>query len=943
MLYLLGRAAFRHPFRTLVAWLSALAVVGTLAWLLAGSFDERFTVPGTESQTALDQLAVTFAEISSASAQMVVVAPAATTVRDQSLMDAVTAQIVDLRRIPGVDSVVSPYDSPVANTISADGSAALIAIRLTGTDSEVTNATRTALAAQATALERRLPGLVASAGGQALSVQRPGASPVESLGLVVAIVVLLITLGSLRAAGMPILTALLGVAISMGLIYGATGVATVSSTTPLLALMLGLTVGIDYALFILSRHRDQLVHGMEPEESAAQAVATAGSAVVFAGLTVVIALAGLAVARIPFLTTMGLAAALAVAIAVGIALTLLPALMGLAGAKMRPRQRPVETPPTLYSDHPDHPDGDTIELLAIEAPAGASAPADDSEDVLQIPPADLEHGWAARWVRTSTRWPIVTIFVVLLVIGALALPARDLRLALPDAGSQPLGSPARTTYDLISTHFGPGFNGPLIVSAQIIGTDDPLKVVRDLAAEIRTVPGVAAVPLATPNAGADTGIIQVVPTTAPDSEQTKDLVDRLRALAPGWQARYGVPTAVTGFTAAGIDVSDRLGGALVPFGILVVGLSLLLLMMVFRSITVPIKATLGYLLSVVAAFGATALVFEHGWLAGLVNIDHTGPVISFLPIILMGVLFEVFLVSRMRQDYVRGGSAQLAVRTGFVGSAKVVVAAGVIMFSVFVFFVPEGDGAIKTIAFGLAVGVFVDAFIVRMTLVPAVMALLGRTAWWLPRRLDAVLPSFDIEGSSLHRQLRYADWPAPTDHHVLFAEDVAVAAGRRGRVLAGPVDIALVPRQVMVVTGDLASRTGVLLALTGRAATTSGRIKVDGLLLPDRAGAVRARTAVLDASICLDLDAELRRLLRRDPAVLVIDRLDGLDAAGRAVVVAAVAAVTASDRRCAVLLGVTEAAHAADLAPPGSRVLAVTSADVPALDAPAITADEGTR
>ena len=312
----------------------------------------------------------------------------------------------------------------------------------------------------------------------------------------------------------------------------------------------------------------------------------------------------------------------------------------------------------------------------------------------------IRAGASSGWVRTVTRWPIVTVLAIIVLLGLLTIPAGHLRLALPDAGSLEEGDPARVTYDLISEKFGPGYNGPLIVTGSIIQSTDPVGLMNDLGADLAAVPGVAAVPLSTPNQSGDTGIVQVIPEGGPDSAQTKALVTDIRAMAPQLDKKYNVDLSVTGYTAAGIDISARLAEALVPFAILVVGLSLVLLAMVFRSIVVPITAALGYLLSVGAAFGITALVFEDGFLAGPLNVTVQGPVISFMPIILMGVLFglamdyEVFLVSRMREDYVHHGDAKDAVTSGFLGSARVVTAAAIIMFAVFAAFVPSGDSSI---------------------------------------------------------------------------------------------------------------------------------------------------------------------------------------------------------------------------------------------------------
>ena len=403
-----------------------------------------------------------------------------------------------------------------------------------------------------------------------------------------------------------------------------------------------------------------------------------------------------------------------------------------------------------------------------------------------------------------------------------------------------------------------GYNGPLIVSATIVGSDDPLGVMDGIADELRALPGVASVPLSTPNENAEVGIVQVIPTGAPDSDETKDLVLEIRSMQDHFEEEYDVPVYVTGFTAVGIDVSDRLGKALLPFGVLVVGLSIVLLMMVFRSVAVPIKATVGYLLSVLAAFGVTAMVFEYGWGSGIFNVHDTGPVISFLPILLMGILFglamdyEVFLVSRMREEYVhavaRAGSKDLVdprqtIEDGFNASARVVVAAAVIMFAVFAAFVPEGEGPIKTIAFGLAVGVFVDAFIVRMTLVPAVMVLLGHRAWWLPAWIDKRLPSFDVEGEGLAHQMALRDWPAAEDDHLVFADGLRVPG------TDGDLGMALRAGEVVVVDGLADSgKTALVLTLAGRMRLAAGRAKITGLVLPEQAAMVRGRTAVIDCA-----------------------------------------------------------------------------------------------
>ncbi len=870
-LYRLGRLAFRHRVRVLVIWLAVLLLTGLAAVGLGRTFDNTFTLPGTSSQQALDQLNRTFPQVSGTSAQVIFVSPDGGSVRDPAERRAIADAVDAYGRIAQVDTVASPFDQRVSGAIAPHGRAALVTLRLTAKRGEIAAATTDRISTVTRQLQQAVPGSRASAGGEAYATNGVSISITEVVGVVVALVVLLLTLGSFVAAGMPLLNALLGVIITMAGIFAATGLAKVNSSTPMLALMLGLAVGIDYALFILSRHRDQLRDGMGAEESAARSVATAGSAVVFAGLTVMIALAGLAVAGIPFLTTMGLAAAIGVAVAVAIALTLLPAMLGFAGERLRPKPR------TRAEDR----------ALSVSKGAPAHSAAGPGRAQSAGGARRSGGGFFGGWVRLATRWPVVTIIVIVGGLGALALPARGLQLALPDNGTAAAGSPARVTYDLISRYYGPGYNSPLIVTADIVTSDDPLGVMKDLKTEISGLPGVADVPLATPNANADTGIVQVVPSSAGDSQATKDLVQRIRDLGPRFEAEHGTPIAVTGATAIQIDVSAQLGGALLPFGILVVGMSLILLTMVFRSITVPLKATIGYLLSVGASFGVVSLVFQHGFLAGPLNVDRQGPVLSFLPIILMGILFglamdyEVFLVSRIREDYVHSGNAQAAIRTGFVSSARVVTAAAVIMFSVFAAFIPEGDATIKSISVGLATGVFVDAFVVRMTLVPAVLALLGRTAWRLPAGIARRLPSFDVEGADLARLIALKDWPAPDSPELVSAEGITVRAQRRGRsdLVLDRTDVAVEPGQLLVIDGDTAAaRSAVLWVVSGRMKPTAGTVKTLGLVIPQQSGLVRRRTDLIDCSLTDDPAAALTSARNGTAALVLVDHAERLEA-----------------------------------------------------------------
>lgn len=863
-LYSLGQFCFRRRGIVLISWVLILGVIGGAAAMFSRGFEDSFTIPGTESQEALDSLEVTLPQMAYSSATIIVVAPEGESMSSTSITDAVAKSVDALAEIPHVDSVQNPFDSTVTGLINDAGTAALIAVQLDVSRVDVSTETTDAISAAAAALQEQIPGSTVTAGGDAYGITGVSLGATEAIGAVIALLVLALTFGSLIAAAIPLTTALLGVGISAALIVLATAFSTISSTTPILAIMLGLAVGIDYALFILSRYRAELGQGRDPMEAAGIAVATAGSAVVFAGMTVIIALVGLFVANIPFLTVMGVAAAIAVAIAVVIALTLLPALMGVLGPRLRPRSS------------------------------------------RRTPGQPAAHPFARRWVGLVTRVPAVTILIIVVGLGALALPARDLQLALPTNGDSEPGTAARTTYDLIDEYFGPGQNAPLLLTGSIIESTDPVTLVDEISAELSTVDGVDYVALATPNANADTAIFQLVPTTGASDPETADLVSRLRDLAPQIEQEYGVDLQVTGVTALQIDVSQRLADALIPFGLFVVGLSLVLLTIIFRSIWVPLKATLGYLLSVAAAFGVTTLVFEYGWFNTILNVEKTGPVISFMPIILMGVLFglamdyEVFLVSRMREDFVHTGDARAAVRSGFLSSAQVVTAAAVIMFFVFAAFVPQGEGAIKAIALGLAVGVFVDAFIVRMSLVPAVLTLLGAHAWWLPRWLDRWLPHVDVEGSGVAHIRELASWPA--DGSVIAAEGLT-KLGPRGVIVAAS-DLRTAPGEVVVLRGPRGSgKSARALMLSGRMPIDAGSVTVCGFVLPEQAGSVRRRCALIPCRSTQNAYADVARAASHRGAVIMVDDLDTLrDPAARQLLHETLTSVVApGSTRCAVV------------------------------------------
>ncbi|MEV1049731.1 MMPL family transporter [Streptomyces sp. NPDC059017] len=698
-LYKLGRFAFRRRRLVALLWVALFALAGVAASSAPTAASSSFSIPGTEAQKAFDLLDERFpgTSVDGATARVVFKAPEGEKMTDPANRAEVEKAVAALES--GSDQVASVVDPYRAKAISRDGTIAYTQVSYKVSGMELAEKDREALTEAGEKAEGA--GLTVEIGGDALqAAPETGAS--EVIGVGVAAVVLVITFGSLVAAGLPLLTAIIGVGIGVSTITALASTLDLGSTTATLATMIGLAVGIDYALFIVSRYRAELAEGRDHEEAAGRATGTAGSAVVFAGLTVVIALVGLAVVNIPMLSKMGFAAAGTVAIAVLIALTLIPALLGFAGRRVLGRK-----------------------ARKLTAQAG------DKPNM------------GTRWARFVLRRPVAVLLAGVVGLGAVAVPAASLEMGLPDDGSQPTSTTQRKAYDLLSEGFGPGFNGPLLI---VVDGD---KAAADRTAkEIAGLDGVAAVTPATYNKAGDTAMITVIPEDRPSSTETEDLVHTIRETS-------GDNVHVTGATAMNIDFSQRMNDALVPYLALVVGLAFLLLMVVFRSVLVPLKAALGFLLSVVAALGAVVAVFQWGWLGSLFGVEQTGPIMSMMPIFMVGVVFglamdyEVFLVTRMREAFVHGERPGQAIVTGFRHGARVVTAAAVIMIAVFAGFIGSSEQMVKMIGFGLAIAVFFDAFVVRMAIVPAVLALLGGKAWWLPRWLDRVLPSVDVEGEKL--------------------------------------------------------------------------------------------------------------------------------------------------------------------------------------------------
>ncbi|MGW0870012.1 MMPL family transporter [Streptomyces sp. NPDC002740] len=735
-LYKLGRFAFRRRHFVALIWVALLTLAGVGAASAPAAGTTSFSIPGVEAQKAFDLLEQRFpgASADGGTGRIVFKAP-----EGQKMTDAANKATVEktVKALGDGSEVVSVTDPFTTNAVSKDGTVAYTSVKYDAPGMELKDSTRDAL--ETAGDEARATGLTVDVGGDALQAgAEPGAIG-EIIGLAIAAVVLVITLGSLVAAGLPLLTAIIGVGIGVSTITALAKALDLGDTTSTLALMIGLAVGIDYALFIVSRYRSELAEGRDREEAVGRATGTAGSAVVFAGLTVVIALAGLAVVNVPMLTKMGLAAAGTVVVAVLIALTMIPALLGYAGKKVKATGEKRRSTGDRAGAKTAAKTGDTIGGKGGQGRQG-------------------KPGLGVRWASFVIRRPAAVLLLGVVGLGAIAVPATQLELGLPDDGSQPTSTTQRRAYDLLSEGFGPGFNGPLMIVVDAKNSDDPKAAATTVTDGIKDLQDVATVTPAMFNKAGDTATITVIPDSKPSSTQTEDLVHAIREQGVDVRADTGAQVLVTGTTAMNIDFSQKLNDALIPYLGLVVGLAFLLLIVVFRSILVPLKAALGFLLSVLAALGAVVAVFQWGWLGGLIGVEETGPIMSMMPIFMVGVVFglamdyEVFLVTRMREAYVHGESPSQAIVTGFRHSAKVVAAAAIIMMAVFGGFISSTESMIKMIGFGLAIAVFFDAFIVRMAIVPAVLALLGKKAWWLPKWLDRALPNVDVEGEGLKTQ-----------------------------------------------------------------------------------------------------------------------------------------------------------------------------------------------
>ena len=790
-LHKLGISAYTHKWRFIVIWLVLLLLLGVGAICFFKSPSSAVTIPGTEAQLALNRVNELFPGLGKGSGRVVLETTNGKKINDYKTQ--ITDLLSKVAKVQGVASVITPFDNTTA--ISADGTIAYAQLQLTNGRGSIDKATTSGI--ENIVKQAGVNNLTIEVGGDIINIMPSDILGISEVGgVVLALLVLVVTLGSLVAAGLPIVVALLTVGISMGGLFSLSQLININNTTPVLAIMLGLAVGIDYSLFIVSKYRTLLLHGLTYKDAVGQAVGTAGNAVIFAASTVVIALAALSIVNIPFMTTMGLVGAATIALAAVIAITLLPALLGLIGNKVFGKKTRT---------------------------AIAEAQHKRKNNIERISHSTVWY----RWGQAIAKHPIISLVLSLIIITVIALPIKSLTLGLPTDQYAATQTTQRKAYDILSRGFGEGFNGPLLVvaenlpavsksdtdivrakimaqyqakvetataeqqvffaqkAASVTTPEEYVTLQQEIAAaqvsaaaqkiealaqvekqvaaysklyqlnlvaeKIKTIVGVKqALPAIATDDGTK-GIIQVISKTAPTDQKTIDLITYLRNTNNQNKliGNNSVTLSVTGSTALTIDINKKLADALPMYLAMVMGLSMILLMIAFRSVLIPIKATLGFLLSVLAMFGSIVAVFQWGWF-GITAAP--GPIVSFIPIIGVGILFglamdyEFFLVSSMHESYLRNNDAKRAVITGFGLGSKVVAAACVIMVSVFAGFVGNHDSTIQAIGFGLAIGILVDALIVRMTIVPAVMTLLGKSAWWLPSWLDKILPHVSIEG-----------------------------------------------------------------------------------------------------------------------------------------------------------------------------------------------------
>jgi putative drug exporter of the RND superfamily len=711
-----------HRKTVIFGWIVALLVIGATSGSVGSSFSENFKLPASDSQEAFDLLETKFPAQSGDTATIVYRAPSG--VERPAVKRKIEGAFSTIGKEPHVSEVASPYAKGGAAAVSDDGQIAYATVQLDQIadkldKGEVERIMNTALGASGNGLDVQI-------GGQPIEEVRSENEGDSSfaIGLLAAVVILLLTFGSLVAMGLPLITALFALGVGLSLVTLGTHVFDTAEFAPQLAAMIGLGVGIDYALFILTRFRNGLDEDLSPRAAAIAAVDTAGRAVLFAGVTVIIALMGMMLLGLSFLYGVAMAAALAVLMTMIAALTLLPALLTIAGRRV-----------------------DRLRIPGLG----------------QRRPSTAEDTRWFRWSREIQRRPLLSALLSGGLLIVLCIPTLSLRLGSDDAGSDPAGSTTRKAYDLLAEGFGPGFNGPFSIVAALPGKGEDAALEQTRKA-LGAEKGVAATTPVMLNPAQNTGVFQVYPTTSPQSEATTELLDRIRGdVIPPIEQRTGARVHVGGITAIFEDFGNAIDEKLPLFIGVVVLLSALLLMAVFRSVLVPLKAVVMNLLSIGAAFGLIVAVFQWGWGASIIGVDSTGPIISFFPIFLFAIVFglsmdyEVFLMSRIHEEWEHRHDATLAVTRGLALTGRVITAAAAIMVTVFASFMIGEDRIIKLFGLGLAAAILIDAVIIRTVLVPALMQLFGRRAWWLPAWLDRILPRLHVEPAE-------GD-PAPTGEH----------------------------------------------------------------------------------------------------------------------------------------------------------------------------------
>jgi RND superfamily putative drug exporter len=698
-----------HRKTVIIGWIAALVVIGMIAGSVGSGFTEEFKLPASDSKEAFDLLESKFPAQSGDTAQIVFKAESG--VESPAVKRRMERVFAEADKLPHVSEVASPYESGGAAAISKDGKIAYATVQYNVPNDKIDKGDTKKLIATAQAANDS--SLQVELGGQPIEEARSEEEESSSfmIGLLAAVVVLLITFGSVVAMGLPILTALFALGVGISLVTLGSNVFSTASFAPELAAMIGLGVGIDYALFILTRFRNGLDEGLEPQPAAIASVNTAGRAVLFAGITVIISLMGMLLLGISFLYGVAIAAAIAVLFTMIAALTLLPALLTLVGRR--------------------------IDRLRIPGLGKRNPEADGTR-------------WY-RWSRLIQRRPVLAAVLSGGLLLLLCVPTLSLRLGSNDAGTDPAGTTTREAYDLLAEGFGPGFNGPFVMVAALPGKGQDEGLVQ-LHKTLENENGVAGVTPIVLNPAENTGVFQVYPTTSPQSTDTTTLLDHIRGeVIPPIEAQTNTRLHVGGITAIFEDFGHAIAKKLPLFIGVVILLSALLLMIVFRSVLVPIKAIVMNLLSIGAAFGLIVAVFQWGWGASIIGVDGTGPIISFFPIFLFAIVFglsmdyEVFLMSRIHEEWEHKKDATEAVTRGLALTGRVITAAAAIMVTVFASFMLGEDRIIKLFGLGLAAAVLIDAVIIRSVLVPAIMQLFGRNAWWFPDWLSRVLPRLHVE------------------------------------------------------------------------------------------------------------------------------------------------------------------------------------------------------